>query len=320
MNYAQGIVAKISVVPVREAFKHEALSFTTWLESNIDALAERLGFDLSVKAREKSVGDFKVDLYCEDSQGNLVIVENQLERTDHDHLGKLITYLVNLNARVAIWITTEPRQEHERVIDWLNENTPANIGFFLVKVEAIKIGDSPYAPLFTVLAQPDEQIKEIGDEKQETQRELKERHVKRKAFWNALLQEGATQSPMFQNRTPGIESWFGFGSGMASVTFRGVIRIDGSEVDVYIDVGDRDKNKYLFDRLYEHRQAIEADIGRELDWRRLDNIARASRIVAAMSTAGGLYDELHWPELQDEMIQMLIKFDKYIRPRIAKVR
>ena len=106
-------IGKLDVVPVRDAFRHEAHNFTQWLETNIDALSERVGIELIVLEREKSVGSFNVDLFCEDSNGNYVIIENQLERTDHDHLGKLLTYLVNLEARTAIWVTPEVRPEHE---------------------------------------------------------------------------------------------------------------------------------------------------------------------------------------------------------------
>src|SRR5215207_6128288 len=98
-------VGKITKVPVREAFPHEALHFTQWLETNIEALSEQLGLELTVLERERTVGDFHVDLLCEDHNGNRVIIENQLERTNHDHLGKVLTYLVNLDAQVAIWIT-----------------------------------------------------------------------------------------------------------------------------------------------------------------------------------------------------------------------
>ncbi|MEO1288272.1 MAG: DUF4268 domain-containing protein, partial [Chloroflexota bacterium] len=158
-------VNKLTFVPVREAFKHEAHHFTVWLEDNIDALNERLNLDLTVIEREKSVGSFNVDLLCEDSFGNRVIVENQLEKTDHDHLGKLVTYLINLDATVAIWIATEIRPEHQRVIDWFNEMSSADYSFYVVQVEAILLDNSAYAPLFTVLSRPDEQTKVIGGER-----------------------------------------------------------------------------------------------------------------------------------------------------------
>jgi hypothetical protein len=156
-------ISKLEIVPVRDAFRHEAHNFTLWLESNVDALAERIGMELTVLEREKSVGSFNVDLFCEDRNGTYVIIENQLERTDHDHLGKLLTYMVNLEAKTAIWVTPEVRSEHQRVIDWLNKSTSADFSFYLVRVEAVRIAGSPYAPLFTVLAAPDEQTPEIAD-------------------------------------------------------------------------------------------------------------------------------------------------------------
>ncbi|MBL8157118.1 MAG: DUF91 domain-containing protein, partial [Anaerolineae bacterium] len=116
-------ISKIKIVPVRQAFRHEARDFTAWLEQNIDALSDRLGFRLTVLEREKAVGSFSVDLLCEDENGDLVIVENQLEAADHSHLGQLLTYMINLDAKTAIWIATDAKAEHERVLDWLNETT-----------------------------------------------------------------------------------------------------------------------------------------------------------------------------------------------------
>ncbi|KAB2855881.1 MAG: DUF91 domain-containing protein, partial [Anaerolineae bacterium] len=100
-------VSKLEVVPIREAFRHEAHNFTVWLEQNIEALSEEIGFQITVIDREKSVGSFNVDLLCEDAKGNTIIVENQLERTDHRHLWQVLTYLVNLEATTAIWVTTD---------------------------------------------------------------------------------------------------------------------------------------------------------------------------------------------------------------------
>jgi len=197
------MISRLEIVPIRNVFQKEAQHFTTWLESHIEALSERLGLQLTVVQREKQVGDFNVDLLCEDSNGRPVIIENQLERTDHDHLGKLLTYLVNLDASTAIWITTEPRLEHQKVIDWLNESTAADISFYLVKAEATRIGDSPFAPLFTVLSEPDKQTKEIGEKK----KEWAERHVKRFEFWTGLIDRSKDKTKLFSNISPGRYSW-----------------------------------------------------------------------------------------------------------------
>jgi len=312
-------IGKIEVVPVRQAFRHEALDFTAWLEQNIEALSERLGTELTVLEREKRVGDFKEDLVCQDGDGNRVIVENQLERTDHDHLGKVLTYLVNLDAQSAIWITTDPRSEHERVIDWLNENTGENTSFYLVRIEAIRIGDSPYAPLFTVLAQPDSQIAEIGVTKKElATRELGERHHRRLEFWRRILERSRGKTQFLANKTPVSDHWFGTGIGLSGVNLNYLILKDGARVELYIDVGDQGRNKSLFDALLNDRDAIESEFGGELDWQRLDT-KRAARIATALRS-GSLYQEDSWDALQDQMIDAMIRLDKVMRPRIARLR
>src|SRR5262245_32613902 len=134
------MIQKISRIPLREAFKHEALDFTRWLEENIDVLNECLDITLSNTRREQNAGDFSVDIVCEDESGAKVIIENQLEKSNHDHLGKLITYLVAMEARAAIWIVSDPRPEHVSAITWLNESSTAS--FYLLKLEAIQIGGS----------------------------------------------------------------------------------------------------------------------------------------------------------------------------------
>jgi len=115
MNKDHDDIGRVEILPIRKAFPKEAHNFTKWLENHIESLADRLDMTLTVIQREKAVGDFNVDLLCEDGAQRPVIIENQLERTDHDHLGKLLTYLVNLGASTAIWVTSDPRPEHERV-------------------------------------------------------------------------------------------------------------------------------------------------------------------------------------------------------------
>lgn len=192
-------VGRLRTRPVRQVFTDEARHFTPWLEANIDALGERLGMQLTIVQREKTVGAFNVDLWCSDGAGRQVIIENQLEQTDHSHLGQLLTYLVNLDAKAAIWVATDPRPEHTRVINWLNESTATDISFYLVKVEAVQIeGVETYAPLFTVLAAPNRQAKETGEAK----KDWAERHYHREAFWKSLLEKsrGKTRcSPAFKS-------------------------------------------------------------------------------------------------------------------------
>jgi len=150
-------IGKLKTIPIRELFVHEAHDFTSWLAKNIDVLADRLDTMLIIEGQEVPVGKFRADLVCRDSQGNRVVIENQLESTDHDHFGKLLTYMGNLKANTAIWITPNPRIEHQLAIERFNEQKMNGFAFYLIKVEAIKIDDSNPTPLFTVLARPSEQ-------------------------------------------------------------------------------------------------------------------------------------------------------------------
>ncbi len=315
MTEGRELIGRLEIEPIRKVFRKEAQHFTTWLESHIEVLSERVGIELSLVQREKTVGDFTVDLLCEDPDGRPVIIENQLERTDHDHLGKLLTYLVNLDASTAIWVTAEPRPAHQKVVDWLNESTPADISFYLVKVEATRIGDSPFAPLFTVMAGPDKQTKEIGVKK----KEWAERHVNRLEFWKGLLEKSKDRTKLFSNISPGRYHWIGTGAGKSGVTFNYLISMEWAAIELYID-HDRDtgeKNKAIFDALYARRDVIEKEFGESLEWERLDD-KRASRIRRRF-TIGGLAKADTWPALQENMIDAMIRLEKVLRPRLAKI-
>lgn len=135
------MIGRIEKIPLAEVWKKEARDFTPWLFENIEVLGEELDIGLKAMEREKSIGWFSADIVAEDESGRTVLVENQLERTNHDHLGKILTYVSNLDAKIAIWISSEPRPEHERAIEWLNE-TGMDVSFYLVKIEAYRIGNS----------------------------------------------------------------------------------------------------------------------------------------------------------------------------------
>ncbi|WP_244859573.1 MULTISPECIES: DUF4268 domain-containing protein [Tepidanaerobacter] len=263
---------------------------------------------------EKSVGSFNVDILAEDMSGNSVVIENQLEKTDHDHLGKLVTYSANLEAKTAIWITSDPRQEHITAITWLNEYTP--ISFYLLKVEAIKIGESEPAPLFYKIVGPSEDSKDIGSEKAK----LSERHYKRKEFWSLLLKKSKDKTSLFSSISPVTSNWIATGIGLTGLSLQYVITYDGGTVELYIDrgPGSEEINKKRFDYLYSKKHEIENNLKTELEWERLDN-RRACRIKKSFSEAG-LGDEDKWDELQDNMINFMIIFEKEFRKYVPALR
>ena len=155
---------KLKKVDLRDAWPHEALDFTKWLseESNLAMLSSAVGIELELIETESSVGSFNVDIYAQEAgTGRKVIIENQLEDTNHDHLGKVITYAAGKGAEVVIWVVARARDEHRQAIEWLNQHTDSDFGFFLVEIELWSIGDSLPAPRFSVVEQPNEWTKAI---------------------------------------------------------------------------------------------------------------------------------------------------------------
>src|SRR5512133_2360044 len=158
-------VAKIERIPLREVWRHEAHNLTTWLEENIDVLSDVLDLELTNVEREHAAGSFSADLVAEDTSGGTVVIENQLERSDHDHLGKLITYVSFVDARAAVWIVADPRPEHVRAVSWLHEGSSSD--FYLLKIEGIRIAGSPAAPLLTLSVGPSAEGREVGEAKKD---------------------------------------------------------------------------------------------------------------------------------------------------------
>ncbi len=315
VSVASPSVAVIDVVPIRCVWPKEALHFTKWLEDNIEALNARLGLQLTVLEREKKVGDFIVDLWCQDATGRSAIVENQLERTDHDHLGKVLTYLVNLDAKLAIWVAPELRPEHHKVVDWLNEATPADLSFYLVKVEAIRIGTSPFAPLFTIAAGPDRQAKDIGIAKKDVagkQNDYRE-------FWTGLLERSKGKTPLFGSISPSTANWIQATAGKAGFTYIYQIAKESALVDLNIEFGSNfaEKNKQVFDLLAQDKEAIEQEYGATLLWDRMEG--RQSARIRRVLSKDLFANPDTWPQLQDELIDALIRLDKVFQPRIKNL-
>ncbi|MEJ5197596.1 MAG: DUF4268 domain-containing protein [Anaerolineae bacterium] len=308
-------IARLKPVPLREMWAHEARDFTTWLAENLDLLGETLGIPrLSLVQREAAAGIFAADILADDGQDRLVVIENQLESTDHDHLGKLITYLSNLEAKIAVWITSAPRPEHERAVHWLNELLPADMAFYLVQIEAFRIGDSPPAPKFTVVAGPSREAQQAGEQK----KELAERHLLRLEFWKQLLERARAKTPLHAHIAPGTENWISASAGKSGLGFNYVVRMEDARVELYIDRTDAEQNKQIFDALYERKAEIEQAFGGPLEWQRLD-AKRACRILHLLP-GGGLLDQHRWPEIQDRMIDAMIRLERAFKPEIQRLK
>jgi uncharacterized protein DUF4268 len=304
-------IGRLEPVALRELWKHEERGFSAWLEGNLDSLSQAIGISLSEPQRESLAGSFQVDLVAEDDNGDRVIVENQLEATDHDHLGKLLTYLTSSDAKTAIWISSEPRSEHARAIQWLNENTPQGVAFYLVRLAAYRIGTSDAAPLFTVIVGPSPESKIV-------RKDLAERHFLRLKFWGQLLPRAKESGVLTHaQRAPTKDGWISAGAGVRSgINFVYVIWMkDEAAVELYIDVGDKEENKRIFDALYDRKISIEEAFGAPLSWERLDE-RQASRVCFVLKE-GGLEDETKWPAIQGAMIAAMDRLAKAIKPHLS---
>jgi Domain of unknown function (DUF4268) len=309
-------IARLEPVAIRELWKHEERGFSAWLEANLEVLSDAIGVELSDPKRELLAGDYQCDLVAEDGNGDRVIIENQLEATNHDHLGKVLTYLTNLDAKAAIWISTAPRPEHIRAIQWLNETTPDNIAFYLVRLAAYRIaGHDAAAPLFTVMVGPSAEAKSFGKEK----KELAERHILRLRFWEQLLERARQRGVLYHaQRSPTKNGYISAGAGVQSgISFNYVVWMtDETAVEVYIDTQEKDENKSIFDTLAQKKQEIEKSFGSTLSWERLDD-KRACRVCYVLKE-GGLTDESKWQTIQDAMIGAMDRLVKAIKPHLTR--
>lgn len=304
------MIGKLERVPLREVWKHEALDFSRWLQNNPDVLSEAIGINLSNIERERAAGDFNVDLVAEDDSGNLIIIENQLERSDHDHLGKLLTYLAAVEAKTAIWIVSQPRPEHVKAVAWLNDSSSAS--FYLLKVEAVKIGQSEPAPMLTLIVGSSPETKTV----ERTKKELIERHVNRKHFWTQLVEKlKARGIQMHSTRTPSIDNYHNISAGKSGIGLSYLIRMNDAEVHLYIDRNNSDEETAkAYQHFEKHKEEIEKAFGEPLLWEPLPG-RRACRITKRLDV-GGLKDESTWDRLQDVMIETMTRFEKALRPYI----
>ncbi|MBT5029740.1 DUF4268 domain-containing protein [archaeon] len=311
------MIGKIKKVPLRKLWKKEDKDFSHWLSNNIDYLNDVLDFDLSVENTEEKVGPYRVDIFAEDNYGRKVIIENQLEKTDHTHLGQILTYMVNLDSKIAIWIASRVVDEHAKVIDWLNENSPDDFSFYLIQLEAIMIeGNEIAAPLFTIVQKPTLESKELGAEK----KQYAQRHILRKEFWGQLLEKSKEKTKLHSNVSASIYSWIGAGAGKSGIGYNYGFTNNYASVEIYLDRGkdyvEPNINKQRFDELFKHKDEIESIFGGKLSWERLDE-KRASRICFRFDGDNLLRNKDCWEDLQNKLVDAMVRLEKstskYIR-------
>lgn len=270
------------VANARDVWTSESGDFTPWLAQNIDVLADELGMALTVTGTEVLVGECRLDIKAEDEEGRVVVIENQLERTDHGHLGQCIVYASGLEAAAVVWISPHFREDFRRSLDWLNERTDLGIGFFGVEVGVVQIGDEgPRAPVFDVVSRPNDWQKAVKAEGVGAigRGTVTPLNARRQDFYAEIISAVVSAQPAIRMPARGRGNWLSFASGpfgywAISVGADGQLR-----VEAYLDAGDKELNKRLFDELATGAAGWEEAVGMRLSWERLDD-KRASRIAA----------------------------------------
>lgn len=253
----------IAEVDLREVFSDEARDLTPWLakEENLIALGEAVGIDLKLIQVEADVGNFSADILAEeDGSGRKVIIENQLEVTNHDHLGKVITYASGHDAGVVIWIFKNIREEHRKAIQWLNEHTDESLDFFAVSIQLWKIDESKPAPRFEVIVRPNEWAKTI---KSKSYADVSDTKMKQLTFWTRFKDWVSNEDPTQKLQSPRPQHWYNMSMGSSeahiSMTINSRENLVGCEI--YIT-----ENKPLFEYLQSKKNEIEKAIGQSAEW------------------------------------------------------
>lgn len=305
-------IGKLTEVDVRDLWKHEQYDFSNWLakEENIKLLDDEIGLTLMDINKEVYIGSYRCDLVAKDeTTGQIVIIENQLEATNHDHLGKIITYAAGLDAKTIIWIVKEAREEHKAAIEWLNNNSSEEIGFFLIELHAYKINDSLPAPMFKVVEKPNNFTK--TSKQNYSDKELNRSQNERLMFWEEFNTVIVAKGKPFSVRKPTTDHWYDVAIGTSEAHL--AINLVNKENKIVLELYILD-NKNLFDHIYEDKEKIENTLQMSFSWERL-NGKKASRIkhdVLGLDFS----DHSNYPQLMDECIEKILKmrdvFKKYL--------
>jgi hypothetical protein len=308
------LLGTLQRVDPRSIWRHEAHDFTPWLVENIEMLGEVLGLELEVIDREAEVGDFSVDVRARDlGRDRLVVIENQLEATDHSHLGQLITYAAGLEAAVVIWVSREFREEHRQALDWLNRGDGATTEYFGVALELLQIDDSPPAVNFRLVASPNNWSR--ASKRSPGVDEISGKRAAYQQFFQRLIDELRERHRFTNARAGQPQNWYTFSSGSRGFTYSMSFAQTGElRAELYIDFQDRAKNEMALDALALGRDVIEAEFAEPLRWERLDT-RRACRV--ACYAAGSIDDPAEQLEQYHRWaVDHLLRFKRVLGPRL----
>jgi len=291
----------------------EERDFTRWLRENIPLLSKTIGLDIDLVESEVSIGAFAADLVGQEpTTKKPVVIENQLSRTDHDHLGKLLTYASGIDAGTLIWLATDFRDEHRQTLEWLNNVSAEGIYFFGIQLEVIRVDESLPAPNFNIVVGP-------PAVKPPVLGQVTPRGQRYHDFFAGLLEQLKAARPDITNASKvRYDSWFAFSAGRSGFAFSFAFTQDKRfRVELYIDTGEGERNKRAFDTLAGSRGEIEKALGCAVTWDRLD-AAQASRVAVYWpETVTIMSGEDRLAALRDWAIDTMIRFKQVLGPYVT---
>jgi len=307
-----GIAKKVLV---REVWKHEDADFTPWLadHENFNKLAAAIGMELQVVGVEVPVGPFSADILAKNSSGDFVIFENQFGKTDHDHLGKILTYAATLNASAVVWIAERFTDEHRKAIEWLNDHTSEDLSLYAVELELWQIDKSKPAVQFNVLSQPSEIVKQATAIR--AGGGMSDARKLQLDFWTQFREVLITQKIVVSAQSARPQYWFNVALGRANIHLSNIANVWDGRIGVRVYISNKIASMAL-PQLEADRAAIEAEIGARLQWNpNPDNIDK----VILLDRDADLNDRAKWPEYLAWLSDQVSKFKRAFEPRVKKL-
>jgi hypothetical protein len=303
---------------VRSYWEHEADDFTPWLAAEIrtesaSKLEEALELDLAVLEEEKSVGRYNVDIFAEVVDDNRkVIIENQLESSDHDHLGKSIAYASGVDADIIVWIAPRFYDEHRDAMQWLNENSREGIDLFAIRLEVWRIGDSEPAVRLNPIAEPSE----WKEKAQRSQDELNDTETLREEYWTAFRDRIEDENSVLSARKPFPDYYYNNPIGKAGVELQFTIKATENELGVALVIRD---DAELYQHLAEDRETINDQLGQEVTWEEPEETrAGKARSKITVTKHAGVQEEAHWDEYTEWMLETGEQFHDVFYDRLQQ--
>lgn len=310
-------LGRLERVTVRDFWADEARDFTPWLaqEENIALLGDIIRMELEIEEQERSVGPFRADILCKDTTDNhWVLIENQLERTDHTHLGQLVTYAAGLNAATIVWVADRFTEEHRAALDWLNEITAEEFRFFGLEVELWKIGDSPAAPKFNIVSKPNDWTSTVSRASRDLSiGELTDLKRLQLDYWTKLWELLESRQSPIRGTKPRPQHWNNFAIGRSKFGMHSTMNTQKHFVRVEVSCRGPHATAY-FELLKQDQAAIESEIGATLDWQDLPT--RKQTRIALIKPNTDPTDFSDWANQHAWIADQLVVFHRAFAPRI----